>query len=391
MPFSHTGALRTILIFLIAFCTGIQLVLKHRENNTTSWKTIMRRTPIDYWLIGFSLWVAISLVTAADFTYSWQQLFKKVGMYGLLYYGIVYSIRQINQIKFVLLGLLIGSIPISLYGIIQFIILHGNLFTGNVRISSVCADYNFLSIYLLLIIPFIFIQTRIKLGKLWQSIAIIGFILGLVTQFLTYSRAGWVAIIAQFLLYGIIRSRKILYVTVAVLLLILILLPLTLWQHPIPATLSGQKQGLEDTFLVRLHLWQFAVSAIAQHPLTGIGFGMENYLHYYPQGLDADSGVPMVHCHNVFLDTALQIGIPGAVILLGLWITFAITFWKGYRRETNPFIKELFLVTLIALFGFFLRNIVDYIFRGEAALLFWYLMAVGIAGYVNKIEEPSQN
>lgn len=80
---------------------------------------------------------------------------------------------------------------------------------------------------------------------------------------------------------------------------------------------------------VRAYLWERAAEGIAQAPWTGHGTGDAQAIL---QAQFARDGFPRpeMNAHNQYLQTALEIGLPG----LGLWLACLGTFlWLAYRRR----------------------------------------------------------
>jgi len=84
----------------------------------------------------------------------------------------------------------------------------------------------------------------------------------------------------------------------------------------------------------RLILWRNVLTLIAQHPLTGWGWGELSFAHYstlydgsrFPEILD--------NAHNLPLHMAVELGIPASVLICGgfIWMVLAAKPW----RERDP-------------------------------------------------------
>jgi hypothetical protein len=95
--------------------------------------------------------------------------------------------------------------------------------------------------------------------------------------------------------------------------------------EPIGESIATNSALSLDTLEGRLEVWSRALYAIQDFPLTGMG--MNTFQHIapvlYPLFLispDYNIG----HAHNEFLQTALDLGLPGLIAILGLYI---IAFW----------------------------------------------------------------
>ncbi|MER3513799.1 MAG: hypothetical protein C4310_04935, partial [Chloroflexota bacterium] len=78
----------------------------------------------------------------------------------------------------------------------------------------------------------------------------------------------------------------------------------------------------------RLELWSRALEAIADYPFTGIGMGTFDHVIplRYPYVLLAGAELAVPHAHNLFLQVAVDLGLPGLiafVALLGLVLAAA--------------------------------------------------------------------
>lgn len=119
----------------------------------------------------------------------------------------------------------------------------------------------------------------------------------------------------------------------------------------------------------RLDLWRFAVRQIAAHPWIGAGIGKwTSQQAFYAEFQDAYR----MHAHNVFLNRALETGLPGLAAFAFLLGGVAYAFWKqslsGVRRNAALGVAGLALVA-----GVLTKNLTDDFFVRQNALLFWSL------------------
>jgi O-antigen ligase len=122
-------------------------------------------------------------------------------------------------------------------------------------------------------------------------------------------------------------------------------------------------------------LWREALEMVEERPLSGYGFG---------RGLLRDSlrdefGRPELwHSHNLFLDAALQTGIPGVLLLL---ILFGATFRQGWRLARGSSLPSAVCgaVAIAVVLGTILRNSTDVLWVRQSALLYWAVMGILLA------------
>ena len=100
----------------------------------------------------------------------------------------------------------------------------------------------------------------------------------------------------------------------------------------------------------RFYIWEQVFGLILEKPLEGWGWisywvpGVEPY-----EGLIVINGVPMYQAHNAFLDTWLQLGIAGLVLLIWLMVSVFVRLWTVAVRHTNPlYLFPLFIFLAVA-------------------------------------------
>lgn len=74
---------------------------------------------------------------------------------------------------------------------------------------------------------------------------------------------------------------------------------------------------------LRLTIWRLSLQLVSDHPLTGIGLGafQETFADYFPNLPLAGGLLTLPHAHNIFVQLALDLGIPGLLAYLGLMAT----------------------------------------------------------------------
>lgn len=137
----------------------------------------------------------------------------------------------------------------------------------------------------------------------------------------------------------------------------------------------------ENSYTGRVTLWEFSIGMIKSHPLTG--YGLES-LWGKPAIMDMERPFDspwdirgIVHGHNAYLDSMLELGIPGACsIFLIVIIQPVIDYMRTRRLRANILAADFFLMIIIFtalnafMETFFFR-------RGDPV---WMLMVLAVAG-----------
>jgi putative inorganic carbon (HCO3(-)) transporter len=189
---------------------------------------------------------------------------------------------------------------------------------------------------------------------------------------LTKSRGGYLATAAGILLLLIVWRRW------AALSLLVVAEGIALaWSR-----LGGA--GLVD-FLVSTHsihgwegrraVWLQGVDMIRSAPLTGIGMGLYPFL--------LASGGRIDHVHNLFLQVGVDLGLPGLVAYLALWLTCLVMAWRAYaayRKARHMGLAALAAGVGTSLVVMGLHGLVDAVTWGtKPAVVAWAMMGLAIA------------
>jgi putative inorganic carbon (HCO3(-)) transporter len=166
----------------------------------------------------------------------------------------------------------------------------------------------------------------------WVATAATGLAL-IMLLFATQSRTGWVALVATMAVLAAVRWRA---ARVAVLAIAgAATVGIALAWGPIGAAvrrIASTAGSLDISWAGRLELWQRAVSAISDFPVTGVGLNAFRQVvrTMYPLSI-VPADLDVAHAHNVFLQTALDIGLPGLVAYLSLLMVATTLAWRVHR------------------------------------------------------------
>ena len=364
LPLNHRKSFHSIAIALLAFFWVMKMIYLR--------KWIWRRTPLDLPILFFLLWGLLSSLLSTHPRYSIGQFRTEMVTYFFFYYLAATHIQEKEKIRKILLALMAGSALMSSYGVYEFFSAGGDWTSRGIRLRSLTADYNYASTYFILVIPVIlFFIVASSRKRFYFCIFSLLFSMNLLALYFTFSRAGWLGFVVLVMIFSLFRGRIAILATTFALGIIAVLLFSTTQGKAFYANMGGSEGN-------RASAWRFGVSEIVKRPLIGIGYGRGNMQATFPEQQELFSK-GLIHLHNVFLETALEMGIPGAILLIILVIALIVQFTTGSLRSTDPGDAWFMAVMVMIIFAYFTRNQFDQIYVDAPAVLFWLLMGLGMS------------
>ena len=207
----------------------------------------------------------------------------------------------------------------------------------------------------------------------------------LLVLFLTRSRGGYlVGTIGLIMILSLLRFRWL------ALLASLMSVAAFVWLISFePAVSETAVNALADTNTVgfRLQVWQLALDMIRDFPFTGVGMGEFNAVgqRLYPYPPFSSPGT-----HNLYLQVAVELGLPGLItwlIILGYAMRrgWGRIFSSQHGSHAPIFIGALIGVSLMILHGF-----VDVTVWGTRMSIMIWLMLALLVGKISHLETAQQ-
>jgi len=362
-------------VFLVLM--GATVVMSLRQK-TVLWI----RTPLDLPLGCFLLWVLCTVPFATDVSYSFAE-WRKFLTHALVFYWALLVLHRSGREdlpKYVLFAVAVGGTLLASYALVDFFAAGGTWRDRLIRARAIGSDYNWLSTYMVMAIPVLGCLLVVSSARWVRSTLIVALVLTGLAQIFSYTRAGWIAHVGQGIVLAVVMARRRLVLAVLgagmVAGLVLAL-----------ASFAGFQKDTVDTTTIetRLTVWRIGLGEIFAHPVVGIGYGYNSFVKKYPEyAPQAQSHLPVrvqviPAMHSAFLMVALGSGLPALVCFV--WI-FVALLWTLFSRPSVPIDSKTWSLMAvgigIALVGFPLRNLFDYMFAGSLAHLFWLLAAIGV-------------
>lgn len=191
----------------------------------------------------------------------------------------------------------------------------------------------------------------------------------------TQSRGAELAVGVVSIILLILRWPRLIY---SVPLLLLLGIGIVVWSGPQKflemLVFSTATPGLDQ----RLEIWSRAGYALWDFVFTGIGMGTFDLVipRLYPYFLISPAE-PIPHAHNLYLQLGLDLGLPGLIAYLALWLNLWVMLIALLRRHQESLSWCLVAGATGSLVGLLCHGLVDAVTWGnKLAFLPWWLYAL---------------
>ncbi len=149
-----------------------------------------------------------------------------------------------------------------------------------------------------------------------------------------------------------------------------------LWKQSLASAPSGQAAW--SALSSRPEIWARGLYALQDFPLTGMGMNMfRQQVHALYPYVTIAPGVDLGHAHNQFLQAGLDLGLPGLVAYLGVWLTSGFMLARSWRSAQPASLRWLAAGLSASLVGSLVFGSVDAVALGaRPGFVFWLLLGV---------------
>jgi O-antigen ligase len=241
------------------------------------------------------------------------------------------------------------------------------------RTFSIFPDPHLFSIFINISLPFILLL-YFKTKKVSY---LIGFIVMLFSSILSFSRAGYLALISSFLVSLLVFKpinpfkKPLFFVS-----LLFIILFLVLTNNPLKKRLISSFDLSEGSVVGRIEMWQKGLEITALNPLGGIGLGN------FPLFIDRSS-TPRdpSYSHNLFLDFSSEAGVFASFFVILMIISPIFS----YFTRKGDIVKKTLLFSFLILFVHSLFETPFYSVHAFPLILILLSLKEGKIIYSNKV------
>jgi O-antigen ligase/tetratricopeptide (TPR) repeat protein len=208
--------------------------------------------------------------------------------------------------------------------------------------------------------------------------------------FLCLSRGGIIGLSLSMLLFGVmlfIRNSTKKKGRTIVLLFLIILLSVG-WFGWKPVIARFEKMGHTGLSEYRIQNWRDSVKILKGFPLLGTGLG--TYEHVYPRYKTVPAQERWEHAHNDYLEGAVELGAAGALVALGIVISFYRAMFGILRKRKSLYSRLLGIGGMAGVTGILVHSFVDFnLHVGANGLYFWFLMGFAVAVSHARVNDDS--
>lgn len=301
-------------------------------------------TPVCWGVLAFASY-AVFKYLQSDIEYVARTEFIQILFYMALFFVILNNLHKRRAVTTVLAILLTLGTLISIYAIYQYMTRSETVlvfakpvqYAGRASGTYVCPNH--LAGFLTMLMPVgisLLLSGRISyIARILVGYSVLMMTAGLVV---TVSRAGWLSAAAGvfFVVVALLHKRRF-WLPVTVIAIVLIFIGFYLYSH----SFTAKKRVEENRLFVpdenrRILYWRGAIDIFKQSPLFGVGPGHYDYRYrQVRQPLNVAQGRPG-WVHNDYLNTLVDYGIVGLVIVMSTLAVLAYTAiqsWNSVKRR----------------------------------------------------------
>jgi putative inorganic carbon (HCO3(-)) transporter len=229
-------------------------------------------------------------------------------------------------------------------------------------------------------------RRRIRLGAQIVLLALTGGLL-----LLAQSRSSWFGAAFGLALLLACTGRKGRWLAAAAAVAVLAI-ALAANAPPAARTLANADPArLNSGFSDRREIWLRALYVIRDYPLTGLGLNAFRSVMplLYPM-YRTSPDFNFAHAHNLLLQAAVDLGLPGLAAYLGLWCGAGVALVAAHRAATDPWLRALAQGIGAGLAAHFVFGLTDAISLGaKVGIFFWLALALAAGVYqVSRAQAP---
>jgi O-antigen ligase len=332
--------------FVVVECLTVLVVLAWLARFCVNPKHRLLWTPVCWGVLAFTAYAVVRYFTA-EVEFLARQEMIRVLVYATLFFAVINNLHKQETTQIVGLTLIFLAMLISLYAIYQF--LTTSDYTWHLlkpegyrkRGSGTFINPNHLAGYLEMVLPLALAFTLTgrfeALMKVFLGYASLAIFAGFCS---TVSRGGWLAAVVSLgvFFFWLIRQRDYLKRALIVAASLAVVFAVFLWKANIGPERRERLDVAAQVEDVRFRLWQPALTIWKEHLWFGAGPAHFDYRFRQHRPADPNLQLRPDRVHNDYLNTLVDWGLVGALLVLACWAVFyfqVFNGWKFVQRSQN--------------------------------------------------------
>lgn len=290
--------------------------------------------------------------------------------YSFIFFFIVINeINDFKVIKKIIKILLFSATIAALYGLYQSYFLKMDRVIG---FTSSLAFGNFMAVLVIFLTVFLIWGNLTRNQIIFMTIMDILFFLNLI---FTKTRGAWLGFLAAVFILGLIKGKKILLISIVILLVVFMMLPNIYTDRFISSFNTEYNLETNRSNSTRIALWTSALKMFLDNPVNGVGY--DQFKSSYKRDYKIENIPPFSHSHNNILNIAAELGLIGLLTFIYLMIFILKKLILYYQKETNQNLKLFYMSSILTFVVYHVQGLTQYNFGDTEPLhFFWFYIAI---------------
>ena len=134
---------------------------------------------------------------------------------------------------------------------------------------------------------------------------------------------------------------------------------------------------------IRFLQYEAAEKMILDNPILGVGLNnstgqMANYANVTSNPYNSDTQFFKAGIHNVYLSTASEIGVFGALLFVAFFARVTLFAWRQSCRSTDPEIRLVASALVVAFCGVAVNDLMDPFPEYQTLMLLWMYAGISL-------------
>jgi len=303
------------------------------------------------------------------------------------YFGFFVLTRSEHDVRRIMAALIVTLVLTSTFGITSLLMLDGWRAGKTIGIGDRNAFSTTIS---LASVALMMMLANRRIAPLPQAVLWFVLALALTAASLTLNRTMWPALGAAAIVFLLTHNaqrlgtwRNRIVAMLLVLLIAMVSAALFFLASTVKRSEQSASQGVVTTVMhdERVPIWKYALHRAADRPLYGYGYGRG----ILRKDFRAQIGLELAwHAHNVFLNQAISVGIPGLAAYCLVLASLAVAFVQLVRAK-DSLARSFGAFGLALLTGMIVRSLADDTIVRENALLFWSLAGMALGAGTRRV------